>query len=104
MFKRMSLALVTGAACLGIQIYQAKTIEAGAGSEPALIYADQPAQRPVPARMAYAERSNMGSRFIEFLFGERPAGDRRYQQQPADQQQQSYQQAAPIGRPYCLQG
>jgi lipoprotein-anchoring transpeptidase ErfK/SrfK len=92
MFKRMSLALVAAAACFGIQVYQANAIEAGAGSEPAVIYADQPARRPVPVRMPYAERSNMGGGFIEFLFGERPTADRRYQQQPAYEQQPSYQQ------------
>jgi lipoprotein-anchoring transpeptidase ErfK/SrfK len=96
MFKKMSLALVTGAACLGIQVYEANAIEAGAGSEPAVIYANQPAQRPVPVRTAYAERSNMGGGFIEFLFGERPTADRRYQQQPTYQQQPSYQQRLPL--------
>ena len=79
MFKRMSLALVTGAACLGIQVYHANAVEAGAGSEPAVIYADQPAQRPIPVRMGYAERSNMGGGLIEFLFGNRPTADSRYQ-------------------------
>src|SRR5204862_2089261 len=89
MFKRLSLALVTGAACLGIEIYQANAIEAGAGSEPAVIYADRPAQRSDPVRMAYAERSNMGGGFIEVLFGDRRPQDRSYQQQPAYQQQPS---------------
>jgi lipoprotein-anchoring transpeptidase ErfK/SrfK len=95
MFKRMSLALVAAAACFGIQVYQANAIEAGAGSEPAVIYAYQPARRPVPVRMLYAERSNMGGGFIEFLFGEHPTADRRYQQQPAYEQQPSYQQRSP---------
>ncbi|MFL6825493.1 MAG: L,D-transpeptidase family protein [Bradyrhizobium sp.] len=60
-----------------------------------MIYADQPARRPVPVRMPYAERSNMGGGFIEFLFGEHPTADRRYQQQPAYEQQPSYQQRSP---------
>ena len=96
MFKKMSLALVAGAACLGIQVYEANAIEAGAGSEPAVIYANQPAQPPLPVRMAYAGRSHMGGGFIDFLFGERPTADRRYQQQPAYEQQPSYRQRGPL--------
>ena len=39
--------------------------------------------------MAYAERSQMGGGFIEFLFGDGPQGG-RYQQQPAYEQQPGY--------------
>src|SRR5258708_648334 len=42
--------------------------------------------------MAYAERSNMGGGFIEFLFGEGQPQGGRYQQQPAYQPQPSYEQ------------
>ena len=42
-------------------------------------------------RTAYAERSNMGGGFIEFLFGDGPGQGERYQQQPAYQQQPSYE-------------
>jgi lipoprotein-anchoring transpeptidase ErfK/SrfK len=87
MFKRLSLALLASVSCLGLQ--QANAIEAAATPEPAVIYADQPAQRPL--RTAYAERSNMGGGFIEFLFGDGPNQGGRYQQQPAYQQQPSYQ-------------
>jgi lipoprotein-anchoring transpeptidase ErfK/SrfK len=87
MFKRLSLALLASVSCLGL--HQANAIEAAAIAEPSVIYADQPAQRPV--RTAYAERSNMGGGFIEFLFGDGQNQGGRYQQQPAYQQQPSYQ-------------
>ena len=98
MFKRMSLALLASASCLGL--HQAKAIEAAAIPEPTVIYAE-PAQRPVPVRTAYAERSNMGGGFIEFLFGDGPTQGQRYQQQPAYQQpayqqQPSYQPRGPL--------
>ena len=48
-------------------------------------------QRPAaPVRTAYAERSNMGGGFIEFLFGGGQNQGERYQQQPAYQQQPLY--------------
>jgi lipoprotein-anchoring transpeptidase ErfK/SrfK len=103
MFKRVSHALVTCAACLGAGLYQANAIEAGVGREPAVIYADQPAQRSAPVRRLYAERSNMGGGFIEFLFGDRPAQAAPYQQQPAYQQQPSYQQRIPLLPPMSPQ-
>jgi lipoprotein-anchoring transpeptidase ErfK/SrfK len=95
MFKTMSAALLAGASCLA-GLDQAKAIDATIASEPNVIYADQSARQPVPVRTAYAERSNMGGGFIEFLFGDGPGQGERYQQQPAYQQQQpSYQ---PQGR------
>ena len=58
---------------------------------PPPIYAIQPAPpAPVPVRTAYAERSQMGGGFIEFLFGDGPQQSGRYQQQPAYQQQPDY--------------
>ncbi len=59
-----------------------------------MVYAVRPVQRPAaaPVRTAYAERSNMGGGFIQFLFGDGPAQGDRYQQQPAYQQQPSYEQ------------
>jgi len=97
MFKRMSLALVASASCLGLQ--QAQAIEAASVPEPTVIYADQPAQQPAPLRMASAERSNMGGGFIEFLFGDGPSQGGRYQQQPAYQQQPSYPVQGPLLTP-----
>ena len=81
MFKRMSLALLASASCLGAGLDQAQAIEAAAAPEPNVIYADQ-APPPAPVRMAYAERSKMGGGFIEFLFGDGTNQGDRYQQQP----------------------
>jgi lipoprotein-anchoring transpeptidase ErfK/SrfK len=87
----MSLALLAGASCLGAGLHQAAAIEAAPLSESSVIYADQSEQRPLaPVRTAYAERSNMGGGFIEFLFGDGPAQGERYQQQP------SYEQRRPL--------
>lgn len=92
MFKRVSLALLAGASCLA-EVHQAGAIEAAPSAEPTVIYADQGAQRPLPpVRATYAERSNMGGGFIEFLFGDGPPQGGRYQQQPAYQMQPSYDQ------------
>jgi lipoprotein-anchoring transpeptidase ErfK/SrfK len=88
----MSLALLAGASCLGS--HEAAAIEATPSSEPTVIYAGEPA--PPPVRTAYAERSNMGGGFIEFLFGDGPAQSGRYQQQPAYQPQPSYEQPVPM--------
>jgi len=93
MFKRLSLALLASVSCLGL--HQANAIEAAAMPEPTVIYADQSAQRSAPVRTAYAERSNMGGGFIEFLFGDGPNQGGRYQQ-PAYQQQPSYQPQRPL--------
>jgi lipoprotein-anchoring transpeptidase ErfK/SrfK len=91
MFKTMSVALLAGASCLACGLHPALAIEATPLSELGVIYADPPAQRPAPpVRTAYAERSNMGGGFIEFLFGDGPNQGERYQQQPAYQQQPSY--------------
>jgi lipoprotein-anchoring transpeptidase ErfK/SrfK len=94
MFKTMSLALLAGASLLTAGLHQALAIEAAALPEPSVIYADQPVQRqPAPVRTAYAERSNMGGGFIEFLFGDGPNQGERYQQQP------SYEPARPLFAP-----
>jgi lipoprotein-anchoring transpeptidase ErfK/SrfK len=104
MFKRMSLALLAGASCLGAGLHQAAAIEAAPLSEPTVIYADQSVQRPLaPVRTAYAERSNMGGGFIEFLFGDGQVQGERYQQQPAYQQQPSYDQRRALLPPMELQ-
>jgi lipoprotein-anchoring transpeptidase ErfK/SrfK len=93
MLKTMSVALLAGASCLAAGLHQAEAIETSPLSDPALIYADRPTQRPAaPVRTVYAGRSNMGGGLIEFLFGDGQAQGRRYQQQPAYQQQPSYDQ------------
>ena len=94
MFKRIHLALLAGASCLAAGLHQAAAIEAAPVLEPTVIYAEQPAQRPLAMPTAYAERSNMGGGFIEFLFGD--GQGERYQQQPAYQQQPSYDQRRPL--------
>jgi lipoprotein-anchoring transpeptidase ErfK/SrfK len=94
MFKRMSVALLAGASSLSISLDRAAAIEATPLAEPTVIYADQPAQRPV--RMASAEGTNMGGGFIQFLFGDGPSQGGRYQQQPAYQSQPSYEQRGPL--------
>ncbi len=70
MFRQSSLALVAGASLLGVISLPAHAIEDEAPlPEPSVIYAQPPAAPPMPIRVAYAERSNMGGGFIEFLFG-----------------------------------
>ena len=97
MFRRMSLALLTGVSCLSVGLQPAKAFEAAPLPEPNVVYADQTVQRPAPVRTAYAERSNLGGGFIEFLFGDgRDRGD-RYQQQP------SYQPRGPLLPPMAPQ-
>jgi lipoprotein-anchoring transpeptidase ErfK/SrfK len=97
MFKRMSLALLASASCLGAGLQQASAIEATPLAEPSVIYADPPAQRqPAPMRTASAERSGMGGGFIEFLFGDGPSQGGRYQQQPGYQAQPSYAPRDPL--------
>ncbi len=90
MFRKMTLALLTGAASLVAGTHQAAAIDATL-AEPHVIYGNQPAQ-PAPVRVAAAERSNMGGGFIEFLFGDQQqAQGRGYPQQPVYQQQPSYE-------------
>ena len=88
MFKQTCLTLLTGASVLATGIHQAKAFDT-TPAEPAVIYADQPAAQPAqPERAAYAERSNMGGGFIEFLFGGGQQQSGRYPQQPPVYQQQ----------------
>jgi len=90
MSNRMHIALLAGAFLLGFGLSQATANEAEFVTEPTVIYADQPAPRPIaaPSRMASAERANMGGGFIEFLFGDRPESRQQgyYQQQPSSYQ------------------
>jgi lipoprotein-anchoring transpeptidase ErfK/SrfK len=96
MSKTMSLALLAGASCLVAGLPEAAAFEATPLPEPTVIYADQPAQRPVaPMRTAYVERSSMGGGFIQFLFGDAPPQG-GYQQQPVYQQQPSYESRRPL--------
>jgi lipoprotein-anchoring transpeptidase ErfK/SrfK len=97
MFKKFSLAFLASASWLGAGLHQALAIDAAAPfAEPTVIYADQPAQRPAPSRIAYAERSNMGGGFIEFLFGDGQPQASRSQPQPYYQQQPGYEPRRPL--------
>jgi lipoprotein-anchoring transpeptidase ErfK/SrfK len=83
MSRTTSLALLAGAALLAAGPDRAAAMDAPSPSEPTVIYAPSP-QQIAPVRTAYAERSNMGGGFIEFLFGDREQGQGpAYQQQPA---------------------
>jgi lipoprotein-anchoring transpeptidase ErfK/SrfK len=102
MFKRMSLTFLASASFLGAGLHSAAAIEASVPAEPTVIYADQPMQRSAaPVRTAYAERSNMGGGFVEFLFGDGQSQGGRYQRQqdyqpPVYQQQPSYEPRRPL--------
>jgi lipoprotein-anchoring transpeptidase ErfK/SrfK len=86
MFKNLSLALLAGASCLAAT-RQAAALEAPPLPEPTVIYSAEPAPAAAPVRTAYAEHTNLGGGFIEFLFGNGQSRGDRYQQQPAYQQQ-----------------
>jgi lipoprotein-anchoring transpeptidase ErfK/SrfK len=88
MFRHLSLALLAGATCLGAEINQAAAFDGAPLQEPSVIYAREP-ETSAPMRSAYADRSNLGGGFIEFLFGDSPARG-RYQSQ--DSQRPIYQQ------------
>ena len=85
MSGKISLALLASVSCLCFAD-QAAAIDASAPADPNVIYYTR---QPAPARMVYAERSQMGGGFIEFLFGDGPQGG-RYQQQPSYEQQPGY--------------
>ena len=95
MLKTTSLALLAGAAFLAFGIDRAAAIDAANLPEPTVIYAPPP-QQIAPVRAAYAERANMGGGFIEFLFGDRPVQDPRYQPEPMYQQQPAYYGREPM--------
>ena len=86
MSGKISLSLLAGVSLLCFAD-QAQAIDASPSSEPAVIYAREPAQA-APVRVASAENSSMGGGFIQFLFGDAPQGGRYQQQQPPMYQQQ----------------
>jgi lipoprotein-anchoring transpeptidase ErfK/SrfK len=94
MLKTTSLALLAGASFLAMGLDRAAALDAADLPEPSVIYANPP-QQAVPVRTAYAERSNMGGGFIEFLFGGQ-AQDPRTQPQPMYQQQPAYYAPQPM--------
>ena len=74
MSRKFSLSLLASASFIGAGFDPAMAIDAVTPYvEPAVIYAQPPAQRPPMQRAVYAERPSMGGGFIEFLFGDGPA-------------------------------
>jgi lipoprotein-anchoring transpeptidase ErfK/SrfK len=92
MFKQISAALLAGVSLLALGPDRAVAIDSASLAGPTVIYANQP-QSAAPMRSAYAERSNMGGGFIEFLFGDGQGQGQRYPQPPVYQQQPSYEPA-----------
>ena len=84
MSRNLCLALLAGASFLGIGIDSAAAFD---GGRPEMVYANDPQMTAV--RPTYADRSNMGGGFIQFLFGDGPQSQRYYQEQ-GYQQQPSY--------------
>ncbi len=91
MLKRFTLALLASASFLSADPSFALDAAVPAGT---VIQSTSPG----PVRTAYAERSNLGGGFIEFLFGDGPRSQ-RYQPQspqaPAYQQQPAYSPQQP---------
>ena len=85
MSGKISLALLASVSSLCLADLAA-AFDRSAPADPNVIYYSR---QPAPARMVYAERSQMGGGFIEFLFGDGPQGG-RYQQQPSYEQQPGY--------------
>jgi len=81
MFKKSTLAFLTGVSCLGAGLHSAAAIEvADPLGQPSGVYAAQPA---APMRVAAAQRG-MGGGFIEFLFSDGPAPAQRYEPRGAE--------------------
>ena len=90
MFKYLPLAILASASGFTIGLSPAAAIEIRIPvASPAVVYADPP-QASAPTRVAYAERSNLGGGFIEFLFGDEQAQPRRYRSQPTYDQRPIY--------------
>ncbi len=101
MIRNMSLALAASASLLGVGTLQALAIDSEAPtSEPRVIYSQTPVNPPMPIRVAYNDRSNMGGGFIEFLFSGGQSGNPgyaqpRYEQQPAYEPMPGYRRGLP---------
>ncbi len=107
MLKRTSLALLASASFFSLSFDRALAIDAVSPPDPIVIHANQP-QQTAPVRTAYAKPSHLGGGFIEFLFGDRPVQDPRYQQpidrRPVYQEQPAYDvQQQPRSQPLYLQ-
>ncbi len=86
MSRKMSLAFVAGAVCLGVSSIQAFAFDDGTlGANPRVIYGRPDMPPTMPVRVAYQERSNMGGGLIEFLFSGGQSGNPGYAQPRYDQ-------------------
>jgi lipoprotein-anchoring transpeptidase ErfK/SrfK len=94
MFKKLSLACLASTACLATGIHSASAYDSRAlFVEPPVVYGEQQqAPQPVPQRVAYNDRSNMGGGFIEFLFSDGAPQPPRYQPSYESRQQMAPQQ------------
>ena len=69
MIRNMSFALLAGAVSVSVSSISAFAFEDDIPADPRVIYAQQTSTPPMPIRVAYNERSNMGGGLIEALFG-----------------------------------
>ena len=92
MIRNMSVALLASAVSFSASSIPAVAFDENAPAEPRVIYAQQTSTPPMPIRVAYNERSNMGGGLIEALFGggqssdpnyQTPRYEQRYQQMPS---------------------
>ncbi len=84
MIRNMSFALLAGAVSVSVSSISAFAFEDDIPADPRVIYAQQTSTPPMPIRVAYNQRSNMGGGLIEALFGGGQSSDYqtpRYEQQ-----------------------
>ncbi|MGL5164309.1 MAG: L,D-transpeptidase family protein [Afipia sp.] len=81
MSRKMSLAFIAGAACLGVSSIQAFAFDDDMpGANPRVIYG-RPEANTMPIRVAYQERPSVGGGgLLEFLFSGGQSGDPGYAQ------------------------
>jgi len=88
MIRNMSFALLAGAVSFSVSSIPAVALDDDVPAEPRVIYAQQTSTPPMPIRVAYNERSNMGGGLIEALFGGGQSSDANYQSPRYEQQYQ----------------
>lgn len=100
MSRKMSLAFVAGAVCLGVSSIQAFAFDDDMpGGNPRVVYA-RPEANTMPIRVAYQERSNMGGGLIEFLFSGGQSGDPGYAQPRYEQRYEPSRGLPPMDPQY----
>lgn len=100
MSRKMSLAFVAGAVCLGVSSIQAFAFDDDMpGGNPRVVYA-RPEVNTMPIRVAYQERSNMGGGLIEFLFSGGQSGDPGYAQPRYEQRYEPSRGLPPMDPQY----